>query len=133
MHSKFLNFWKLEIEDRVIINQYCLLDCRKHKIHIANDSDIGAHTFIWTLGHDINNDNHDLYGGDVNIGHHVWIASRVTILPGLSIADGSVIASASVVTKNVEYLEVVAGNPAKVIKHRKNNLKYTITYQPFFE
>jgi len=47
---------------------------------------------------------------------HVWIGTRVTVLPGVVIGYGSVIAAGSVVTKNVPPESLVAGVPAKVIK-----------------
>lgn len=56
---------------------------------------------------------------EVIIEDDVWIGSRVTILPGVKIGKGSVIAASSVVTKDVEPYTVVAGNPAKIIKRRK--------------
>lgn len=53
------------------------------------------------------------------IGNDVWIGHRVTILPGVKIAEGTVIGAGSVVTKNTEPYSVVAGNPAKIIKYRE--------------
>lgn len=53
------------------------------------------------------------------IGNDVWIGHRVTILPGVKIADGTVIGAGSVVTKNTEPYSVVAGNPARIIKYRE--------------
>ena len=55
----------------------------------------------------------------VVIGDDVWIGSRVTILPGVTIGNGSVIGAAAVVTKDVPAYSVVAGNPARVIRSRK--------------
>lgn len=52
----------------------------------------------------------------IKIGNHVWVGSRVTILKGVQIGDGAVIAAGSVVTKDVPAKCVVGGNPAKVIK-----------------
>ena len=57
----------------------------------------------------------------VEIGNDVWIGSRVTILPGVHIGDGAIIGAASVVTKDVPSYAVVGGNPAKVIKYRKES------------
>nr|WP_157263625.1 acyltransferase [Azohydromonas aeria] len=48
----------------------------------------------------------------------VWCGANVTILPGVTIGEGAVIAAGSVVTKNVPRLAVAGGNPAKVIKYR---------------
>jgi acetyltransferase-like isoleucine patch superfamily enzyme len=71
-------------------------------------------------------------GGDVYISDHVWIASGVTILPKIMISKGAVVASGSVVTKNVGILEVVGGNPAKFLKTRNNELKYYLNFTPLF-
>ncbi|MBR3836877.1 MAG: acyltransferase [Clostridia bacterium] len=57
----------------------------------------------------------------VEIGSDVWIGSRVTILPGVRIGEGAIIGAASVVTKDVPPYAVVGGNPAKVLKNRKDN------------
>ena len=56
--------------------------------------------------------------GNVNIGNDVWIGQNATILSGINIGHGAVIATNAVVTKDVKDYEVVAGNPAKVIKKR---------------
>ena len=54
--------------------------------------------------------------GPVIIGNNVWIGDKATILSGVHIGDGVVIAANAVVTKNIPSFSVVAGNPAKIIK-----------------
>ena len=54
--------------------------------------------------------------GPVIIGNNVWIGDKATILGGVTIGDGAVIAANSVVTKDVPAYSVVCGNPARVIK-----------------
>jgi virginiamycin A acetyltransferase len=56
--------------------------------------------------------------GDVIIGNDVWIGINSTILSGVQVGDGAIIAAGSVVTKNVEPYAIVGGNPAKLIKKR---------------
>jgi maltose O-acetyltransferase len=55
----------------------------------------------------------------VTIGNDVWIGSRVIILPGVTIGDGCIIGAGAVVTKNIEPFSIAAGNPAKIVKMRK--------------
>ena len=55
--------------------------------------------------------------GPVIIGNNVWIGDKATILPGVTIGDGAVIAANAVVTKDVPAYSVVGGNPARVIKN----------------
>ena len=47
---------------------------------------------------------------------NVWIGERSTILKGVTIGEGSIVASNAVVTKDVPPYSIVAGNPAKVVK-----------------
>ncbi|MGL5249883.1 MAG: type B chloramphenicol O-acetyltransferase [Vibrionaceae bacterium] len=56
--------------------------------------------------------------GDTIIGNDVWIGSEAMIMAGVKIGHGAVIASRSVVTKDVAPYEVVGSNPAKHIKFR---------------
>jgi virginiamycin A acetyltransferase len=56
--------------------------------------------------------------GDINIGNDVWIGYNATIMAGVSIGDGSIIAANSTVVKDVEPYSIVGGNPAKEIKKR---------------
>lgn len=56
--------------------------------------------------------------GNTVIGNDVWIGYNATIMPGVHIGDGAIIASNSTVTKDVEPFAVVGGNPAREIKKR---------------
>lgn len=58
------------------------------------------------------------YKGDTVIGNDVWIGSNATIMPGIKIGDGAIIATNSTVTKDVEPYTIVGGNPAKPIRKR---------------
>lgn len=52
------------------------------------------------------------------IGHDVWIGQNVMIKQGITIGTGAVVGMGSIVTKDVEPYEIVAGNPAKIIRKR---------------
>ena len=62
----------------------------------------------------------------VKIGNKVWIGGGVTILPGVTIGDNTVIAAGSVVTKDIPANVVAAGNPCKVIKEAEEGDRYGI-------
>jgi maltose O-acetyltransferase len=54
----------------------------------------------------------------IHIKDSAWICTAATLLPGVTIGEGAVVAAGSVVTRDVHPREVVAGNPARVIKVR---------------
>jgi lipopolysaccharide transport system ATP-binding protein len=56
--------------------------------------------------------------GDVTIGNDVWLAANVIIMLGVRIGDGAVVAGGSVVTRDVDDYELVAGNPARHVRYR---------------
>jgi maltose O-acetyltransferase len=56
------------------------------------------------------------YAKPITFGNNVWIGGSAVINPGVTVGDNVVIASGSVVTKDVPNNVVVGGNPAKIIK-----------------
>ncbi|MEV8312724.1 CatB-related O-acetyltransferase [Streptomyces sp. NPDC059900] len=56
--------------------------------------------------------------GDTVVGHDVWFGYGVTVMPGVRIGNGAVVASGSVVVDDVPDYGVVGGNPAKLIRTR---------------
>ena len=109
------------------INKKCVLDGRG-ELKIGDNVDVAQETNIWTEQHDYDDPMYGNKGGDVIIDDYVWIASRATILPGVHIGRGAVVASGAVVTKNVPPLAIVGGVPAKIIKYRKDCIKYNLGF-----
>lgn len=90
--------------------------CAK-EITIGNGVRIGRNVSIrdYNGAHVIVNDNY-VNHAPVHIEDHVWLCSGCTIMPGVTIGEGSVVATNAVVTKSVPPRSLVAGVPAKVIK-----------------
>ena len=61
---------------------------------------------------------HHVYKGDTIVGNDVWIGESATIMPGVNIGNGAIIATNSHVVKDVPAYCIVGGNPAKVIRKR---------------
>ncbi|MCX6168372.1 MAG: acyltransferase [Ignavibacteriales bacterium] len=134
-HVEILNqsFKKTQIVigNNSIINSYCILDGRTGRIIIGNNVDIAREAAIFTLEHDPNSDYYQTISGDVIIEDYVWISSRATILPGVKIGRGAIVASNAVVTKDVPPMAIVGGVPAKIIGERKSKLKYNLEVFPY--
>lgn len=90
------------------------------RIHIGNGTLIGSGAIITdsdahSIHAEFRNDPNYIITAPVFIGENVFIGARAIILKGVTIGNGAVIGAGAVVTKNVDPLTIVAGNPAKVI------------------
>jgi acetyltransferase-like isoleucine patch superfamily enzyme len=61
---------------------------------------------------------HPTCKGDILIENDVWIGAKSTIMSGITIHNGAVIAAGSTVTKDVPPYAIVAGNPGRIVKYR---------------
>ena len=61
--------------------------------------------------------------GEIIIEEDVWLATNVTVLAGVRIKRGSIVAAGAVVTHNVEPYTIVGGVPAQIIRKRVGVLK----------
>jgi acetyltransferase-like isoleucine patch superfamily enzyme len=127
----------IEIQEGAIVGDSSILDGR-NGISIGRHVNLSSGVWIWTLQHDLQSPDfaydHRSAAGQVTIGDRAWISCRVTILPGVTIGEGAVVAAGSVVTKDVEPYSINAGIPSKKIGDRNNNLKYEFdgSHFPFF-
>jgi acetyltransferase-like isoleucine patch superfamily enzyme len=132
MHVTIMKPGNVYLGRRSVVNASCILDGRECSIRIGHDVDVGPHTHIWTLEHDPDDAEHRTKSGAVTIEDHAWIASRVTILPGVTVGRGAVVAAGSVVTRDVPTMAIVGGVPARIIGQRKNPLTYKLNFNPRF-
>lgn len=123
---------RISIGNNNCINHNVLLDGRG-ELFIGNNVDIAQEVNIWTAQHDYNDENYRGVTAKVVIEDYVWIASRATILPGVRIRNGAVIAAGAVVTKDVPENAIVGGIPARIIGYRNCNLKYKLGERIWFE
>jgi len=116
----------LLIGDNVQINDYVHIAVAKG-VYIGDNTLIASKVFISDHNHGNYTGNNqsspmtppierELFSKEVKIGSNVWIGEFVSILPGVTIGDGSIIGSMSVVTKDIPEFSIAVGSPAKVIK-----------------
>jgi len=84
-------------------------------VTIGSNCSFSYRNMIVTSSHDFD-DFSTAVAEPVTIGNNVWVTTNVTILPGVSIGDNSVIGAGSVVTRNIPSGVFAAGNPCKVIR-----------------
>jgi len=128
---------RIKISDNVFVWHYTILD-GMGGLEIGEGTQIGAWVGIFTHSSHIairiygnhyqEVSEHEKKGypvDSVKIGKYVFVGAGSKILPGVSIGNGALISAATVVNKDVENFQIVAGNPAKVIGDtRKLDEKY---------
>lgn len=106
----------ITIGKNVFINSGCKFQ-DQGGIFIGNNVLIGHNVVIATINHEQEPKNRaNMILKSVVIEDDVWIGSNATILQGVKVGKGSIIAAGSVVTKDVEEFSVVVGVPAKCVK-----------------
>lgn len=98
------------------------------QLNAAGGIDIGDHVligpgcFIWSQNHRFDRDGPIAPQGysskRVTIGRFAWLGAGVIVLPGVNVAEGTVVAAGAVVTRDTQPYTVVAGVPAQVIRRR---------------
>lgn len=89
-------------------------------VEIGEDCQVASNVSFETVGHSLvftPGKGRGSTAGDIVVGDRVWIGTGCIVLAGVSIGSDAVVAAGSVVNKNVPPKTVVAGVPAKVIKH----------------
>lgn len=125
--------YRISIGAYTSINKKTLLDGRGGNLYIGKCVDVAQEVNIWTLEHDYNDPFYKAKGESVIIEDYVWIASRATILPGVHVGRGAVVASGAVVTKNVPPMSIVGGVPAKIIGKRNVDPQYKLGSWGWFD
>lgn len=112
----------LKIGNNVGINHYCFIGVRGD-IEIGDNVIFGPRVNVFSENHnfdriDIPIKEQGVTKNKTVIGNDVWIGANASIMSGVKIGNGCIIAAGAVVTKDVDDFSIVGGVPAKVIKHR---------------
>jgi acetyltransferase-like isoleucine patch superfamily enzyme len=132
MNARIRGF-RITIGEGCVINSGAMLDGRGAALVLGNFVDVSPNVRIWTLDHDPNSTDHAARARPVTVGDYAWLSSGSTILPGVSLGIGCVVAAGAVVTKDVAPWTIVAGIPARAIGERQKNPIPRRPYRPWFE
>jgi len=110
---KILNKGTLKIGDQTYINPNSIIRI-ENGLTIGNDCAISWG--VTMMDHDAHEMEGKREARPINIGNHVWIGANATILKGVTIGDGCVVAAGAVVSKSFGPNQLIGGVPARMIK-----------------
>ncbi|MFV0435240.1 MAG: DapH/DapD/GlmU-related protein [Leucobacter sp.] len=106
----------IALGERVFINSGCRFQ-DQGGITIGDDVLIGHNVVLATLNHSLDPaERATVVPGPITIGNRVWIGANVTVLAGVAIGEGAIVAAGAVVTRDVDPRTVVGGVPARKLR-----------------
>ena len=102
------------VADGAVIYNPSLVTLGSHTI-------VSQHAYICGATHDPDDANFPLISKPVIIGSYSWVCARSTVMPGVVLGEGSVLALGAVATKNIEDWAIYGGVPAKKLRNRVRN------------
>ena len=123
--------YNIEIGENFFANMNCVI-LDGAKVSFGDNVFIAPNCGFYTAGHPLDAERRNKgleYAYPITVGNNVWIGANVSVLPGVSIGDNSVIGAGSVVTRSIPANVLAAGNPCRVIREitdedKKKYIKY---------
>lgn len=89
------------------------------RVTLHEDAIVSEGSFLCTASHDIDSPGRELKTRPIVLEEGCWVFANAFIGPGVTVKRGGVVGACAVVTRDVEEMSVVAGNPAREIRKRK--------------
>jgi putative colanic acid biosynthesis acetyltransferase WcaF len=104
--------WNLELAESVWIGHGCVL-LNFERISIGSNSALAHEVYLAAAGHDVADPHMGYLHKPINIEDSVWVATRATVLAGVTLGSGCVVQAGAVVTRDVDPWTVASGVPAR--------------------
>jgi putative colanic acid biosynthesis acetyltransferase WcaF len=110
--------WNLEIGDWSAIGEHAFI-YNLGKVVIGEKTTISQRAHLCAGSHDYTQASLPLLTPPIHVERQAWVCADAFVGPGVTVGEGAVVGARAVVVKSVESWTVVAGNPARLIRHRK--------------
>ena len=121
----------LVIGDRCVVAERCVLDARGG-ITLEDDVVLASDVHLRTAEHDPSAADFMHSYEPIHVQKYGWLGTRCTVLGGVSVGYGAVVAACALATKDVDDYVIVGGVPAVPIGKRNQDLDYDPTFRPLF-
>jgi acetyltransferase-like isoleucine patch superfamily enzyme len=128
---RFFHVGRLRVGAHTLINRGVYLDNRAG-ITIGSNVSIAHDARIYTMGHDVHDDQFADKGQPVRIDDYAVLFAGAMVMPGVHLGAGSVVMAAAVVTRDVAPYRIVGGNPARDLGRREGEPAYRLDRRYWF-
>ena len=119
----------LELGAGATVGRHCLLDARGG-IRLGRSVNVSSYARFMSAKHRTDDPGFVAEFRPIEVGDRAWVALGATVLGGVAIGEGAVVAAGAVVSRDVEPYTIVGGVPARPIGERTRQLDYELTYRP---
>ncbi|HUG73100.1 MAG TPA: hypothetical protein VMK82_06740, partial [Steroidobacteraceae bacterium] len=110
--------WNLRCEDVVAIGN----DAEVYNawpVKLDSHATISQRAWLCTASHDVDHPGFPMVGAPIHIGSRAWVCGRATVMPGVTLREGAVLATGAVATADLDAWSVYGGIPARFLRRRK--------------
>jgi len=112
--------WKLQCADVVAIADGAEI-YNPALVTLGSHATVSQQAYLCGASHDLHNPNFPLVAFPITIGARAWICARATVMPGVTVGEGAVLALGAVATRALDPWTVYGGIPARMLRSRQGN------------
>lgn len=120
---------RLEIGTGTVVGRGCLLDARGG-LRLGRSVNVTTGARFMTAKHEARSPTFEATFEPIAVEDRAWVALGATVLGGVTIGEGALVAAGAIVTHDVEPFTIVGGIPARKIGDRARDLEYELAYRP---
>lgn len=111
--------WNLQCGDAAAIADEAEL-YNPWPISLGSHAIVSQQAYLCSASHDIDDPAFPMTGAPIRIADYAWVCARASVLPGVTLHPGAVLALASVATRDLDAWSLYAGIPARFIRKRQS-------------
>jgi putative colanic acid biosynthesis acetyltransferase WcaF len=109
--------WNLVCADTVAIADGAII-YNPSQVTLGSHATVSQQAYLCGASHDLERDDFPTISAPIDIGAYCWVCARAAVLPGVNMAEGSVLALGAVATCDLDAWQVYAGIPARHLRAR---------------
>jgi putative colanic acid biosynthesis acetyltransferase WcaF len=113
--------WNLRCEDGAAIADEAII-YNAAEVHLGVHAIVSQQAYLCTATHDIDDPAFPMIAAPIHVHRYAWVCARASVLPGVSVREGAVLALGSVASRDLEAWTVYAGVPAAAVRQRQRHV-----------